>query len=67
MRLPDVTPYYPVVPAARRLTAVRVEPAAPVRRLHGHDAIGSDSGIYGGRLSSRALQLHRGLLIDILV
>lgn len=67
MRLPDVTPYYPVVPAPRRLTAVRVEPVAPTLGLRSHDATGSDSGLYANAARVRALPPHRGRLVDILV
>jgi hypothetical protein len=67
MQLPDVTPYYPLVPATRRLSAARVTPVAPTLGLRRLDTTGSDSGIYAGKRPGHPLPPHRGQLIDILV
>jgi hypothetical protein len=68
MTLSDVTPFYPVAPAARRrLTAARVEPAGPARGPHGHYAAGPDGERYAGRPPFRPLPPHRGRLVDIFV
>jgi hypothetical protein len=84
MRLSASEPIHSTLPALRRrLTAVRVEPAAPAcaglpktaagrnrppaRALHPHYQTGSDSGHYAANAGSRALPLHRGRIVDIFV